>query len=64
MPLVFFLPFCLLLPDGDCQVKMYNDEIVTLNLTKIVPKIFDERLPYRGFLKGELEKHSRLTSNE
>jgi hypothetical protein len=41
---------------------MDNNEIVTLNLTKVVPKIFDERLPYRGFLKGESENISSLRS--
>lgn len=55
LTLVFSLPFCLLLPDGNYQVKTDKDEIVTLNLTKVIPKIFDERLPYRGFLKGESE---------
>ena len=57
--LVFSLPFCLLLPDGDYPVKLDGDT-VTLNLTKVVPKIFDERLPYRGFFKGELDKISKL----
>jgi hypothetical protein len=60
MTLVFSLPFCLLLPDGNYQVKLDKDEIVTLNLTKVIPKIFDERLPYRGFLRGELEDISAL----
>jgi hypothetical protein len=53
--LVFSLPFCLSLPDGDYQVKIDKDEIVTLNLTKVIPKIFDERIPIQAFLKGELE---------
>jgi|GEM_PF-1848807 hypothetical protein len=60
MPLVFSLPFCLLLPDGDYQMKLDKNEIVTLNLTKVLPKVFDERLPYRGFLKGELENIATL----
>lgn len=60
MTLVFSLPFCLLLPDGDYQVKLGKDETVTLNLTKVIPKIFDERLPFRGFLKGELENITEL----
>jgi hypothetical protein len=60
MTLVFSLPFCLLLPNGDYQVKLDKDETVTLNLTKVISKIFDERLPVRGFLKGELEKTASL----
>jgi hypothetical protein len=31
--LVFSLPFCLLLPDGDYSVRV-DDDLVTLNLTK------------------------------
>jgi hypothetical protein len=55
----------LLLPDGNYQVKIDNDELVTIKLTKVIPKIFDERLPYRGFLKGELENIATLwTMNE
>lgn len=56
MSLVFSLPFCLSVPDGDYELKLDNDEIVTLNLTKVIPKVYDERIPWRGFLKGELEK--------
>lgn len=55
MTLVFSLPFCLLLPDGDYQVRMDDGEVDTIHLKKIIPKIFDERLPYRGFRKGELD---------
>jgi hypothetical protein len=58
--IVFSLPFCLLLPDGDYEVKLGENDIVTINLTKVIPKIFDERLPYRGFLKGEIEDISKL----
>lgn len=60
MELVFSLPFCLLIPDGDYQVKLDKDEMVTLNLTKVTPKIFDERMPVRGFMKGELENIADL----
>ena len=55
MTLVFSLPFCLLLTDGDYQIKMDDGEVDTIHLKKIVPKVFDERLPYRGFRKGELD---------
>jgi hypothetical protein len=58
--LVFSLPFCLLLPDGDYQIRLDKDEVVTLNLTKVTPKIFDERIPCRSFLKGELENIDQL----
>lgn len=58
--LIFSLPFCLLLPDKEYQVKLEEGDIVTLELRKIIPKIFDERLPFRGFLKGELENISSL----
>ncbi len=60
MPLVFSLPFCLLLPDGDYQVKMEGNDIVNLHLTKVIPTTFDERLPFRGFHKGELNNISKL----
>lgn len=60
MVLVFPLPFCLLLPDGDYPIKLGDNDIVNLNLTKVIPKIYDERLPYRGFLKGELNNISKL----
>jgi hypothetical protein len=59
--LVFSLPFCLLLPDGDYAVKLANDDIVNLNLSKVIPTIYDERLPYRGFKKGELDNISQLS---
>lgn len=58
--LVFSLPFCLLLPDDVYQVKLAVDDVITLKLAKKVPTIFDERLPIRGFLKGELENIKRL----
>ena len=60
MVLVFSLPFCLLLPDGDYKVKLAKDDIITINLTKVIPKIFDERLPSRGFVKGEFENVSKM----
>ncbi|CAN5560075.1 hypothetical protein BH18THE1_BH18THE1_22280 [soil metagenome] len=63
MTLVFSLPFCLLLPDGDYQIRMDDGETDTIHLTKIIPKVFDERLPYRGFRKGELENVSSLWIN-
>jgi uncharacterized protein (UPF0332 family) len=58
--LVFALPFCLLLPDGDYAVKLADDDIVNLNLSKVIPIIYDERLPFRGFKKGELDNISYL----
>jgi len=60
MVLVFCLPFCLLLPDGDYPVKLAENDIVSFHLEKVIPKIFDERLPYRGFLDGELKNISKL----
>ena len=61
MPLVFSLPFCLLLPDGDYPVKLEENDIVNLQLSKVIPTIFDERLPFRGFHKGELDNISKLS---
>lgn len=61
MPLVFSLPFCLLLPDGDFPVKLADNDIVNLHLTKVIPTIFDERLPFRGFHKGETDNISKLS---
>lgn len=58
--LIFSLPFCLLLPDDIYQVNLGENDIVTLKLSKVIPKTYDERLPFRGFLKGELENISRL----
>lgn len=58
--LIFSLPFCLLLPDDTYEVKLGEDDIVILKLSKVIPKTYDERLPFRGFLKGELETISRL----
>lgn len=58
--LTFSLPFCLLLPDDDYKIKLADDDIVTVKLRKIIPKIFDERLPFRGLLKGELDNISSL----
>jgi hypothetical protein len=60
MVLVISLPCCLLLPDGDYPVKLADNDIVKLNLTKVIPKVYDERLPFRGFLKGELDNISKL----
>lgn len=60
MVLVFSLPFCLLLPDGDYPVKFADDDIVNLNLSKVIPTVYDERLPFRGFKKGELDDISYL----
>lgn len=53
--LVFSLPFCLLLPDDEYKIKLGENDIVILRLRKVIPKIFDERLPFRGLLKGELD---------
>lgn len=58
--LIFSLPFCLLLPDSEYQVKLGDNDIVTLKLQKVIPKVYDERLPFRGFIKGELENISTL----
>ncbi|MGN6707859.1 MAG: hypothetical protein ACTHKF_00730 [Candidatus Nitrosocosmicus sp.] len=58
--LIFSLPFCLLLPNDKYHIKLDEGDIVTLQLTKIIPKFFDERLPFRGLLKGELETVSQL----
>ena len=55
MVLVFSLPFCLLLPDGDYHIALNESEKITLNLTKVIPNIIDERLPYRNFSKKELD---------
>lgn len=60
MVLVISLPCCLLLPNGDYQVKLDKDDTVNLNLTKVIPNIYDERLPYRGFREGELANISKL----
>lgn len=58
--LIFSLPFCLLMPDNEYQVKLGDNDIVTLKLHKVISKIYDERLPFRGFVKGELENISML----
>ena len=60
MGLVFDLPFCLLLPDGDYPVKLEDGSIVNFHLTKVTHKIFDERLPYRGLSDKELKNISEL----
>jgi hypothetical protein len=40
----FNLPFCLHIPDGEYVVKLSENNTVTLRLTKIVPKAYDERM--------------------
>ena len=60
MGVTFSLPFCLLLPDDSYLIKLDEDETVTLKLTKTTPQNYDERLPYRGLTKNELNEISKV----
>jgi hypothetical protein len=50
----FNLPFCLHIPDGEYVVKLSYNDAVALRLKKIVPKSYDERMRYRGFVDSDL----------
>lgn len=59
MEITFSLPYCLLLPNGDYQVRISEGDIVTLRLVQKIPDSYDERLGMRGLLKSDLEGYEK-----
>ncbi|GEM_PF-3649727 len=55
MEFTFSLPFHLLLPDGNYEVKTENGEILALKLQKTIPKTYDERIGLRGLMESDLK---------
>lgn len=49
----FRLPYCILLPDGDYDIKTDNEEMIVIHLKKKIPESFDERVGARSLTSND-----------